>query len=164
MKRSLHEDGVYCAEYSLNDELRERESDQGQSKRMKRSSSSSGIAAMTLLSLALTASKREHDSSTLRLPMLNLSSIQGRSNVPTLIPCDTNGEQADVASLRSWKKELVISGHATRHPESKVLVEKISYIDCCALTDDWKKVFRPLPLPPMLPQLPAGAKARTVTR
>ena len=114
------------------------------------------IAALTLLSLALTATKARIDFQKPRLPSLHLSSSQRRSSNPVLIPFDKVETLVTVPSEETvMSKPSKVVQHCTlpktlTEPESKIL-----------LSDDWRKVFKPLPMPPKLPKLPAGAKARS---
>lgn len=106
-------------------------------KRFKRSSSMTGMAAMTLLSLAL----RQKSSSPLH---------SSEESSPIVIPCDIE-EINSTASATDAAVERSNSSSSYRSFD----------LECCVLNSDLMHTFKPMPLPPRLPNLPAGARADT---
>jgi hypothetical protein len=135
MKRSLPQE--YNIPREFPEELQE------QNKRVKRCGSSSGLAAMTLLSLALSASNGKLDSSS---PLRRTSCATADLNsVPFLVPCDDDGEEGG-------------SENVAQQTQAKRLAPLPNVDGVTALRDSWRTAFKPLPMPPRLPTgLPAGA-------
>lgn len=142
MKRSLHEEDTMtlstlpCATSYEEDTRR---------KRFKRSSSGSGFAAMTLLSFALSVSNcgdtTDTDKSVREKNKNQLS--------PAIIQCDD-------------ERDIYKESNSRDDDDSFTSVDtpyQSFGIQCCQTIEDWKKVLKPLPRPPRLPQLPAGVMA-----
>jgi len=150
MKRSFQEEDTCCDQTETTPENELFKS--AEAKKLKQSLSYSGIAAMTLLSLALTTpSRREEESKSrdTRMPSLRLSKkTKALTSTHTVIPCDDQEDQ-----------QVPEKTTACRLLAMPISTSELPDFDCCALREDWRKAFRPLPLPPRLPKLPSGAKA-----
>lgn len=159
MKRSLNQDVcIGTTRGSNSQESRELPI----AKKMKPSTSSSDIPAMSLLSLAFTSSKGRNDFQKPRLPSLNISlTSQRRSSNPIVIPCDSKVDTLLLAIPSEEKVVVSKPRNVIKHctfPKSSPDSESQNSL---LLSNDWRKVFKPLPMPPRLPKLPAGAKARS---
>ena len=155
MKRSLNQDVCIGTTRGSNSQ---ESSELPIAKKMKPSTSSSDIAAMSLLSLAFTSSKGRNDFQKPRLPSLNISlTSQRRSSNPIVIPCDSKVDTLLAIPSEEKVKPRNVIKHCT-FPKSSPESESQNSL---LLSNDWRKVFKPLPMPPRLPKLPAGAKARS---
>lgn len=135
MKRSLEHREQEFATCLTPERLSDEENDHC-IKRSKRSVSSSGLAAMTLLTLAHSFTPLDDES-------LSSDCSSGR-HTPNLVPYDGDHDE---------KERMPRASHQEDAPYRSF------DLDCCHQKQHWRAIFKPLPLPPALPNCPAGAMA-----
>lgn len=111
---------------------------------LHRSQSGSDFAAMTLLYLAFAGRSRSSSTSS--------SDSDGYAHYESSEHVDEN----DNAMQRPASPAECLEPF---HNKKQKGCFKEFVLDCGALDADWKAIIKPLPLPPKLPRLPAGAKA-----
>jgi hypothetical protein len=143
MKRSLNEitESVITTGCGIHTIIQEED----RAKKLLRSQSVTGFAAMTLMSLAVSACKaRVSDASIPSMPAVDISPID-HSRV--------SSQSSDRGHDTGKKAETLTTASQQRGSYQEFVFE------CGALRDDWTALCKPLPLPPRLPSLPSGARA-----
>jgi len=141
MKRSLNE--ITESSQAVGRPSHLEDQDEDRARKLMKSHSRRGSAAMTLIALAVSEyQRRSSEASNTNLPVVNSMPVN---------QCTTEGKDACMNPLPTIP---------TRTPRRGSYKEFV--FECGALHDDWKLLCRPLPLPPQLPSFPMSTRSLSI--